>query len=66
MVTPEKTAIITEPSGGVGASKRVPTKEDFDWLCCEMTGFMRTQILADGSLNDEHGSLDKNGGSFRE
>jgi O-methyltransferase domain len=25
---------------------RVPTKEDFDWLSCEMTGFMRTQILA--------------------
>ena len=28
------------------ASTRVPTKEDFDWLCSEMTGFMRTQILA--------------------
>lgn len=27
-------------------SNRVPTKEDFDWLLCEMTGFMRTQILA--------------------
>ena len=25
---------------------RVPTKEDFDWLSCEMTGFMRTQLLA--------------------
>ena len=23
-----------------------PAKEDFDWLCCEMTGFMRTQVLA--------------------
>ncbi len=28
------------------ASTKVPTKEDFDWLLCEMTGFMRTQILA--------------------
>lgn len=25
---------------------KVPTKEDFDWILCEMTGFMRTQILA--------------------
>ena len=28
------------------ASTKVPSKEDFDWLLCEMTGFMRTQILA--------------------
>jgi len=28
------------------ASTKVPTKEDFDWLCCQTTGFMRTQILA--------------------
>ena len=27
-------------------SIKAPTKEDFDWLRCEMTGFMRTQILA--------------------
>src|SRR6516225_8943113 len=27
-------------------SIEAPTKEDFDWLRCEMTGFMRTQILA--------------------
>src|SRR6516164_314579 len=27
-------------------SIQAPTKEDFDWLRCEMTGFMRTQILA--------------------
>jgi hypothetical protein len=27
-------------------TNRVPTKEDFDWLLYEMTGFMRTQILA--------------------
>jgi hypothetical protein len=46
MVTPKKTAIITESSRGVGTSNRVPTKEDFDWLYSEMTGFMRTQILA--------------------
>src|SRR6516225_3539978 len=46
MVTPKKTAIITESCGSVGASDRVPTKEDFDWLYSEMTGFMRTQILA--------------------
>src|SRR5258708_22862610 len=46
MTTPKKTAIITESSGGVGASNRVSTKEDFDWLYCEMTGFMRTQVLA--------------------
>ena len=46
MVTPKKTAIIAERSEGPGASNRVPTKEDFDWLYCEMTGFMRTQILA--------------------
>lgn len=25
---------------------KVPNKEDFDWILCEMTGFMRTQILA--------------------
>ena len=25
---------------------KAPSKEDFDWLRCEMTGFMRTQILA--------------------
>ena len=25
---------------------KVPTKEDFDCLCCQTTGFMRTQILA--------------------
>jgi hypothetical protein len=24
----------------------IATKEDFDWLLCQMTGFMRTQILA--------------------
>jgi hypothetical protein len=28
------------------ASTKVPTKEDFDWLCYQMTGFMRTQILS--------------------
>jgi hypothetical protein len=28
------------------ASTKVPSKEDFDWLLFEMTGFMRTQILA--------------------
>jgi hypothetical protein len=28
------------------ASTKVPAKEDFDWLLCQMTGFMRTQILA--------------------
>jgi len=28
------------------ACTKAPTKEDFDWLRCEMTGFMRTQILA--------------------
>jgi hypothetical protein len=27
-------------------SIKAPTKEDFDWLRCEMTGFIRTQILA--------------------
>jgi hypothetical protein len=46
MVTPKKTATITDSSGADGAHNRVPTKEDFDWLHCEMTGFMRTQILA--------------------
>ncbi len=46
MVTPKKTAIITGSTGDIGTSNRVPTKEDFDWLYCEMTGFMRTQILA--------------------
>ncbi len=46
MVIPKKTAVITGSSGGIGATNRVPTKEDFDWLYCEMTGFMRTQILA--------------------
>jgi predicted O-methyltransferase YrrM len=46
MVKPKKTAIITESSEGLGVCNRVPTKEDFDWLYCEMTGFMRTQILA--------------------
>jgi len=24
----------------------IPTKEDFDWLLCQMTGFIQTQILA--------------------
>ena len=24
----------------------IPTRGDFDWLLCQMTGFMRTQILA--------------------
>jgi hypothetical protein len=28
------------------ASTEAPTKEDFDWLRYETTGFMRTQILA--------------------
>src|ERR1700741_2502584 len=28
------------------ASTKAPTKEDFDWLRYETTGFMRTQILA--------------------
>ena len=48
MITPEKTAILTGSSRGIGAAiaNRVPTKEDFDWLYCQMTGFMRTQILA--------------------
>jgi O-methyltransferase domain len=48
MITPEKTAILTGSSRGIGAAiaNRVPTKEDFDWLCGQMTGFMRTQILA--------------------
>ena len=42
----KKTAIMTKSSRGVGTSNRVPTKEDFDWLYSEMTGFMRTQVLA--------------------
>ena len=48
MIIPEKTAILTGSSRGIGAAiaNRVPTKEDFDWLYCQMTGFMRTQILA--------------------
>jgi NAD(P)-dependent dehydrogenase (short-subunit alcohol dehydrogenase family) len=48
MITPEKTAILTEASRGIGAAiaNKVSTKEDFDWLYCQMTGFMRTQILA--------------------
>ena len=46
MVTPKKTAISAESSGGSDAGNRVPTKEDFNWLHYEMTGFMRTQILA--------------------
>src|SRR5690349_13393386 len=25
---------------------KAPRKEDFDWIRCEITGFMRTQILA--------------------
>jgi len=32
--------------GHLYQSIKAPTKEDFDWLRCEMTGFMRTQILA--------------------
>ena len=50
MITPKKTAIITESSKRTGVSKRVPTKEDFDWLYSEMTGFMRTQVLAVAAL----------------
>ena len=46
MVTPKKTAIITEPSRDVGTFNKFPTKADFDWLYSEMTGFMRTQVLA--------------------
>ena len=46
MVTPKKTAIITEPSRDVGTFNKFPTKADFDWLYSEMTGFMRTQDLA--------------------
>ena len=37
---------MTKSSRGVGTSNRVPTKEDFDWLYSEMTGFTRTQVLA--------------------
>jgi hypothetical protein len=33
-------------SGSQIASNKVRTKEDCDWLYCQMTGFMRTQILA--------------------
>jgi hypothetical protein len=32
--------------GRLMTSTKVPAKEDFDWLLCQMTGFMRTQILA--------------------
>jgi hypothetical protein len=35
-------------------STKVPTKEDFDWLRCETTGFMRTQILAVAASLAEH------------